>query len=201
MKSKLNLIVTILAMLIFNGITNAQEVMDAKKHPKGCPKNAKSQLIARDSTTKIVLSPMFAIYAAQTSGNPKFPRRGYGEKGPDRIFYDSFPIGACRICAATLTAQVFNEGGHNDALHVWFSSDTQLPTSPTLVSLLSYGTPGATSFGLWASASETSKTVSANLDKDKINQYIISGVQTPMLDVLVQDDTRVDSMQLVIWRY
>jgi hypothetical protein len=209
-----NFILTILAVLIFGVVANAQEGMTEgrnlpkdfpadllRKMPEGCPAGAKRQIISRDKSNKITLSSAFSQYANQTSSNPQFPRRGYGEAGPDRIFYDSFPVGGCRICAATLIAQVANEGGHNDALHVWLSPSVLPLPSPTLASLGSYATGGTIPIGLWISPTETTKTVSVNLDKNKINQYIISSIQTPMLDVMVQDDTRVDSMQLVVWRY
>jgi hypothetical protein len=215
MLRELNLLWALFAILVLFDLASAQTIQPADKTmsetalvlpgrvPENCPKGAKLETIRRDKGTGTKPSPVLTQWMQQIYNNPQFPTRGYAVKGPDRAFYDSFSIGGCRVCAAIITAQVENEGGHNDSFNVALSpAALPFPPSSFIVKLLSYGTPGATApFGLWTSPTETSKTLSINLNANSINQYIVSGIQAPYLDVFTQDDTKVNSMQLDIWRY
>jgi hypothetical protein len=196
--------------------------------PKGCPKEAQPYIIKRDASTGVSrsenLNNFFSEFSKEVQA--RFPNRGYGEKGPDRFFGDSFPLGNCKICAATLTAEVENEGADNDSLTLWLSDPTlHLVTTGSggivgnrFLYLTSYccgvGAVQPGKPGLWESPSTSSpKTFTLDLNMngdissstspqngiDKINQYIFSN-PNPALDVIVADDTKVNSMQLVIWR-
>lgn len=196
--------------------------------PKGCPKEAQPVVITRNASTGVSRSENLKNFFNEFSPEIKtrFPNRGYGEKGPDRFFGDSFPLGNCKICAATLTAEVENEGADNDSLSVWLSDSTLHPiltgnggiTGNRFLFLTSYccgisavqpGKPG-----LWenpGTASPKTLTLDLNMNGDisssivpqdginKLNQYIFSN-PNPALDVIVADDTKVNAMQLVIWR-
>jgi hypothetical protein len=213
MLRKLNLLLAILTTLVFSNSSPAQLVRSEPKNPvgfdlmlrvpEGCPKEAKLETIARNQKTGTKPSAVLTQWMKQVFNNPQFPTRGYAVKGPDSAFYDSFAIGGCRVCAAKITAQVSNEGGHNDAFNVILSPAAAPITSANfLVSLVSYGTNNAVApYGLWSSPTEMSKTLSIVLNANSINKYIVSGIQNPSLDVYTQDDTRVESMQLEIWRY
>lgn len=213
MLRKLNLLLAILAVPVLYNLAPAQilqtdvrksaELVVAGRMPEGCPRDAKLETIKRGKETGTKPTAVLTEWVKQVHNNPQFPTRGYAEKGPDRAFYDSFSLGGCRICAARLTAQVENEGGHNDSFNVILSpAANPVPSSNFIVRLYSYATTGATMpFGLWTSPTETSKTLSIALNANTLNQYIVSGIQNPSLDVYTQDDTKVNSMQLEIWRY
>lgn len=196
--------------------------------PKGCPKEAQPVVINRNASTGVNRSENLKNFFNEFKEDIKtrFPNRGYGERGPDRFFGDSFQLGNCKICAATLTAEVENEGADNDSFSVWLSDTTLHPivtgnggiAGNRFLFLTSYCCgiwayqPGK--IGLWESPSTPSPktfTLDLNVNGDissatspqdginKINQYIFSN-PNPALDVIVADDTKVNSMQLVVWR-
>ncbi|HEY0429508.1 MAG TPA: hypothetical protein VGC76_17140 [Pyrinomonadaceae bacterium] len=175
-----------------------------EKIPDGCPKNAKAYVIIRNATTGLFPT---AMLMSKLNTNPylaTLPLRKYGDKGPDRWFGDSFALGSCKVCAAAISAEVANEGGENDGFHVWLSPDGAPSADKyktTLKSAVSYMGNPPTNPQLWAAGDPVGavKVVTMDLPANLINQYIFA-TANPFLDAVVWDDTRVDSMQLVIWR-
>jgi hypothetical protein len=172
--------------------------------PEGCARNARAYIIVRNASTGTFPT---AMLMSKLNTNPylaTLPLRKYGDKGPDRWFGDSFSLGSCKICAATISAEVENEGGDNDGFHVWLSPDG--PPSPdkykaTLKSAVSYTGNPTTNPQLWAANDPIGmvKTVTMDLPANLINQNIFTSAN-PFLDVVLWDDTKVNSLQLVIWR-
>ncbi len=195
------------------------------KVPKGCPLSAQRYNISRNASTKTKRTKqMMEFLDGVKQQLPGQSIRGYGEGGQNKFFGDSFPLKGCKVCAAKLTAVVDNEQGlaHNDALNVYFSESTfQLSNGSTsgdrLLGVGSYGTnsiqPGRTY--LWKTSSDVGpKTLELNLNNDgnisagaspqtgisRVNQYLFSD-SDPHLEVWVQDDTIVKSIDLEVWTY
>ena len=193
-----------------------------RRPPAGCPKNARAYVISRDATTGVArdenMNNFFRTFTREFQ--TRFPPRGYGEKGPDRWFGDSFPLGTCKICAATLTAQIENEGASNDSMLLFLSDNTlkminggQNTSGNRLLYLYTHG---GTLPSLWSPTapfgSAQNLTLDLNVNGDisssaspndgikKINEYIFTTASEPALEVFFQDDTKVNSIQLLIWR-
>jgi hypothetical protein len=248
MKSKVTIFVTMLFLTIFGNLVFGQDdkggaisIDEAAKLgklprgfqldryrrvPAGCPKGARAYVISRNATSGVSrsdnLNNFFGGFPREIQ--TRFPSRGYGERGPNRFFGDSFPLGNCKICAASMMAEVENEGADNDSLTIWLSDNTLLPimtgnggiAGNRLTYLTSYGTPGLIvgNPALWDGPAPSPKTISLDLNRDgnvttsaspmtgisRINQYIFSSVVSPYLEVIVADDTKVNSLQMVIWR-
>jgi hypothetical protein len=226
MKRKVSLMTVFLVTLIFGNLTIAQDMKTDRRRnvPEGCPKNAKLEVITRNSTTGVNMTQQLQSVFNSVPTITQFPVRGYGIKGPDRMFGDSFPLGNCKICAARLTTTITDEGGNNDSLLVFMSDPTEAwittgnggMNGNRLLYLNSYGTVGSNGRPkLWDSAGQGTKTLTLDLKEEgnisqttgfttngisKLNNYIFNFSGTPYLDVVVWDDTKVDSMQLEIWR-
>ncbi len=241
----LNLMMMILAMLVFGNLVFGQENQSGvvsleeaqklgrlpkdfplermRRVPKGCPKEAKAYVVSRDSRTGVIRDQNMTNFFGTFTDvfKTQFPPRGYGEKGPDHWFGDSFPLGSCKICAANLTAEIENEGASNDSLLVFYSDTTlkminggQNTSGNRHLYLFTQSNPlystlwlPTEQFGAIKTLSldlningDISQTNSPNDGISKINNYIFTTTSVSALEVFAQDDTKVNSMQLVIWR-
>jgi hypothetical protein len=243
--TKTTLLFTILTILAFGAAVSAQEkggadaylpVEEAAKLgrlpkgfpvdvyqrvPKGCPREAKPYVIVRNAKTGTAPSSELKAVMAQNTYRPA--ARAYGETGADKWFVDTLPLGSCRICAASLIADLVNEGGlsTNDSLSIWLADPSAI-YGPGMTFLkptfLSAGSAGAIAGkpSLWGPPVATAKILNldlnvagivsdANTANDTIglpilNNYIFTTAAAPALDVFIQDDTTVNSLQLVVWR-
>lgn len=189
--------------------------------PRGCPAGAKAYVINRDAKTGTMPSPELKTLMTQNTYRPT--PRAYGERGIDKWFVDTLPLGSCKICAATLVADLVNEEGlsNNDGLLAWTADPSAIYgpgmslIKPLFLYVFSSGAaPGKPT--LWGPPAPPSKILTMDLNvagriSDNIttndivglpylNNYIFTTTATPGLDVFIQDDTTVNSLQLVVWR-
>ncbi len=134
---------------------------------------------------------------------------GYNSSDYDRIFLDSFRLGNCKVCYAEMTVRVSSlngatgdgDGG-NDALNILGIPDTTAPNfgySPALQSFRIWQPP--TSAPNMPASAGTSKTITFQVPANLLSEYIAKTSPNTPLDVLVQDDTAIQSMQLSVWYY
>lgn len=178
--------------------------------------------VAVDAALKERCSKLAKVDVQTKNSNPSLSQRlmqvraaknwnvvGYNSSDYDRIFLDSFRLGNCKVCYAEMTVRVSSlngasgdgDGG-NDALNILGIPNT---TSPN------FGySPALQSFRIWQSPttapnipvnSGTSKTITFQVPANLLNEYIFKTGPNAPLDVLVQDDTAVQSMQFSVWYY
>lgn len=201
----------------------AFQQVDVVRVPAGCPRDAKPYVITHNEKTGT--TPSSEMLAVMKQNNYRPAPRGFAEAGIDKWFIDTLPLGSCRICAASLVADLVNEGGMgtNDGLAIWLADPSAIygpgmtgmkPTFLTATSVASGAVAGKPS--LWGPPVAMSKILTldlnvagaisdANTANDTIglpvlNNYIFTTTATPALDVFIQDDTRVNSLQLTVWR-
>jgi hypothetical protein len=143
--------------------------------------------------------------------------RGYGVGGFDKWFIDTLPLGTCRICRAFLIADIARDGdASNDGFNMWLADPTPIvsggQTRPGFIAVNSNGPNNLPN--LWAPPAPASKFLFLDLNVSGdvshnvthpagipiLNNYIISPVQTPALDMHIQDDTKVNALYLIVWR-
>lgn len=167
--------------------------------PRGCPRGAKPIVINRGPNNQSTPALSLNSYLQKVTGGDKTKIRNYGQAGSDKQFGDSFGLGSCRLCAARLEFKLQKESGQwdNDGFHVYLEPDTVSSTLPTPIF-----TTGA---NLWTQFSNGMPVVqwgSGFRPISELNNYIFnSQLQTPMLSVYIQDDTKILSSRLILWTY
>jgi hypothetical protein len=108
--------------------------------------------------------------------------KGYDDPRINKVFADSFKLGNCKVCYATLEVNVRHYGDiwSNDTLTAGAASSTGF-TSPLLYTQI------------WPNGPHT-----YSLPPNGLNQLIFSGQD---LDVIAQDDSDFDFMKLTVWYY
>ena len=136
---------------------------------------------------------------------------GYDSSIADRFFIDSFRLGNCKVCYAEMTVQVRAIAGvtsdgdaGNDALNILGGpDDNKSPNygiSPLLQAFRIWQTPTPPP-NMPAAIKGTSKTITFQIPANLLTDYIYKSNPNTPLDVLVQDDTQVRSMQISVWYY
>ncbi|MFN0110020.1 MAG: hypothetical protein ACKVZH_14290 [Blastocatellia bacterium] len=180
----------------------------ALRPPRGCPAWAKPRTINRNSQNPATPGPTLTSYLQKVTGGDKTKIRAYGQAGSDMQFADSFDIGRCRLCAARLEFNLVKDSGQfdNDGFHLYLEPDTASSTLPApifttganLWSVFPNGKPVVE----WGKVFTSTATNSTQRPISELNSYIFNSLlQSPLLDVYIQDDTRIMSSRLTVWTY
>ncbi|HEV7744096.1 MAG TPA: hypothetical protein VGO56_03780 [Pyrinomonadaceae bacterium] len=116
-------------------------------------------------------------------------RKGYNNPAVNTYFGDTFKIKSCRICYATIEANVehYGDSWSNDSLTVGAA-----PFGPGNRFVSAYIWPPNTN----------PKTFTWVLNAALMNTYLMSGSQPPTdVDAYAQDDTNFHSLKLSVWYY
>jgi hypothetical protein len=117
-------------------------------------------------------------------------RKGYNNPAVNTYFGDSFRLQNCRVCYATISANVqhYSDNWSNDGLTVG--------TAP-------FGSGNVFVSGyIWNPPTPNPKTLTWVLNAGLLNTYVTTGSLPPkFLDVYAQDDTDFHSTTLSVWYY
>lgn len=136
----------------------------------------------------VTLSPALASLLASQNITPK----GYDDPRVNKVFADSFKLGCCRVCYATLEVRVKHNADFwtNDVLTAGVAPFNSLPGVKFL------------STGIWNPIGTNPKTLTYALPAASLNSYNMSTCMSPSsLDVVIQDDTVIDYATLSVWYY
>lgn len=136
----------------------------------------------------VTLSPALTNFLSGRNISPK----GYDDPRVNRVFADSFKLGCCRICYATLEVRVkhYADLWTNDILTAGVAPFNPLPGVKFI------------STGIWNPPGTNPKTMTYALPTASLNSYNTSTCRSPsFLDVVAQDDTDFDYATLSVWYY
>jgi hypothetical protein len=168
------------------------------KIPRECTKPPEVQMhdVADGFTSPgnpVALSPLLINFLGGK------PIKGYDDPRIDRAFADSFKLRSCRVCYVTLEFGVKHYAGAWQANAPWWPNDSVLagaapfPTNYRFIGPVNFWTP-----------TPNSKTVTLGItptDLGRLNQYLVTGPISPVMDLVVQDDSDVDYAKLSVWYY
>lgn len=171
--------------------------------PRGCPQWAKPTIINRNAQTPTTPAPFIADFLQKITKGQNSLVRKYGQPGTDLQFADSFALGGCRLCAATLEFEVKKESGqwNNDALHLWLEPDTIPNVAPPPLF-----TTGANLWGMFPNGHPVIEWVKSPTSPQRpiaeLNSYISnSQLSAPAISAYIQDDTSIKSGRLTLWHF
>ena len=127
---------------------------------------------------------------------------GYNAGEADYIFADSFRLGNCRVCYAEMSVRF------KSVNMVTTSGSTAGNDTFTILGPNANGSPALQYFKIWQPPTPPpnadtgigiTKTVTFQVPANLLNQYIFTTAPNTPLDVVAQDDTAIQSIQLSVW--
>lgn len=116
-------------------------------------------------------------------------RKGFNNPAVNTYFGDSFKLKSCRVCYATIEANVEHYGD------TWSNDSLTVGAAP-------FGTGNRfVSAYIWP-PNTNPKTFTWVLNAALLNTYLMSGSQPPTdVDAYAQDDSNFHSLKLTVWYY
>jgi hypothetical protein len=145
------------------------------------------------------LKPIVQTHNGSTGANPStalssymgsHAHKGYNNPAVNTYFGDSFKLQNCRVCYATISANVqhYNDAWTNDGLTVGVA-----PFGSGNVFVSGY---------IWTPATPNPKTLTWVLNAGLLNTFVTTGSLPPKyLDAYAQDDSDFHSLTLSVWYY